>query len=886
MSGFGRSAGGVVIAAACALMVTGCSLKDRSKFLGPPAPSEGSLVLNTTAPRFGDTLTATPSGSLDPAALSVVRYRIEWFVDGSSVQQTDLVDEGVASTLSTSLIKGQRWTVTATPVTSDEREGEPAMVEVEVLNTPPTVRSAWVSDYQPVAGDTLSAEAIGLQDVDVADTSSAIYRWTSAGTTSEGPTFTLPDGAESVSLQVVPSDGDDDGEALTLGPFEVLENITRWRKVAPDLVLQQGVDGVPGDFVAFDARNERFIIGTEGEVWEFTPAHGFVQLHPASDGPTATRNQVYYDGTVDRERLIVISGEAGGAAQLHTLSLDSRGKEEWTESPQNANLGAVVPDFRCFPNGFVVPAAGDSTVTRLFMQGGLADCTVGSVVDDVTQVLNMTDAGTTATWLPVQGNKYWGGANSNGVFGATTILSPDGTTALSTGGYNQDASTGLGNLNGTRISIATGNSGAFVALSGTLGPTVFVDEASESVVGSLGIRDFFQASNAIPVGVVWSADQDGQNFTGDPAEGGDLIPEPADQEDRVAALGLDGPGMGAFGVTGLIDGKRWIFPGYGVDETDGSMLATFQLMEVGDDPTDNDTWVQRYAIGREFIGPPAFERSARVDDGVLSFLWNAGTDLGALGFQTIDLVSLLGQQRTDMSAQVPRGIPIARGDAAGFVVTPSSDEPVLVNSDLTTESMGFDVAYAAGTVVASTICDNNTTMLTDTSTLITCTNTASACAQQSITPPPSAIKGPFVSLAQDGVVFGLTAVNGSPHEVWTIDLCDPAPSFTVLSTSGDALPDYVALLSEGLFRFARIGDSQDSEPRFVFASGPSFEGSLFITQTSPTTATVKSVASSVAATELVILAATAYDHERQRLLLLGSDTDPPRTSAFELRLRD
>ena len=159
------------------MSLTGCSFKDRSKFI-VPLPSEATVLINNLEPRFGDTLSASASGSVDPQAMGDVRYRFDWFLnDSSNTVFSETLAESETSTLPNALAKDQTWTLVVVPVSTDDRLGASTEVDIVVQNTPPTIQSAGLDDYAPIADEVVHASSFGLADVDVADTVSVNYTW-------------------------------------------------------------------------------------------------------------------------------------------------------------------------------------------------------------------------------------------------------------------------------------------------------------------------------------------------------------------------------------------------------------------------------------------------------------------------------------------------------------------------------------------------------------------------------------------------------------------------------------------------------------------------------------------------------------------------------------
>ena len=144
--------------------------------------------------------TLIDSGTVDASIAS-------WTING--------VAAGTGSALSSGFVHGDTVACTVTP-DDGVLVGGPATATLVISNTPPTVDSVLISPAAPIVADTLNCSYSGFADLD-GEADASTIRWQVGGVDAgEGPT--LKDGfarGDVVSCTVTPSDGVDDGPALT-----------------------------------------------------------------------------------------------------------------------------------------------------------------------------------------------------------------------------------------------------------------------------------------------------------------------------------------------------------------------------------------------------------------------------------------------------------------------------------------------------------------------------------------------------------------------------------------------------------------------------------------------------------------------------------------------
>lgn len=325
--------------AAC--LLAGCSLIADGG--GVPHPSSATLALSPENPRRGDSVVATASGSVDPTG-APLSYRFEWLKGDDLVREQVVAsaeDGSAQDSFTQELNKGESWTARVTPVTDDDREGLPTDHEFVVANTPPRIESLALSRYRPVPDETVRARVVGFNDPD-GDADASRYIWhlgTRAPIETANPELDLkslspaPTSAESLTVEVVPFDGDDENlEApVSVGPLAILDDVTRWRTLRPSATLGFSLIGFS---VTWDEKHRRFVMVTAGGVWEFDPEFEFVELHPAGfEWPFAIMQSIY-DGHPGDERILNMGWtQLSAGMSLFELEVANRGNEAWQEIP-------------------------------------------------------------------------------------------------------------------------------------------------------------------------------------------------------------------------------------------------------------------------------------------------------------------------------------------------------------------------------------------------------------------------------------------------------------------------------------------------------------------------------------------------------------------------
>jgi hypothetical protein len=167
-----------------------------------------TVAFNPEAPVTGDDLRAVPTAT--DADGDPVTFTYAWALD--AVPQSDVSDRISAERTE----HGQVWSVTVTPADAEEA-GAPVVGEVAIANDPPVMLAVTLAPESPTVRDNVVA-TVESADAD-GDDVTYTYTWFVDGTeVQSGSGSTLPDGLfakhQRVTVEVVPNDGIDDGEAL------------------------------------------------------------------------------------------------------------------------------------------------------------------------------------------------------------------------------------------------------------------------------------------------------------------------------------------------------------------------------------------------------------------------------------------------------------------------------------------------------------------------------------------------------------------------------------------------------------------------------------------------------------------------------------------------
>ena len=290
-----------------------------------------------------------------------------------------------------------------------------------------------------------------------------------------------------LTLEASPTDGDDDGDMYTLGPFPILNDVTRWKRIMPNLLLRRVVDTTGflqdvSSFVVFDDRLERFLVQDGSHLWEYTDELGFVELHPGGDVTPAYPMHTYFDNTEGAERLLVLEGKPSEAYKLYILDTSERGKESWT---QMAITGG--PSARCYPMTFF-----DAPSNRLFLMGGLPDCDLETSTNDDLWQLDVSELG--SVWTPLSLKPGYG--TVTGLFGATAVHHPTSPKVFLVGGYVNSASASAPAwtpANVVELTLASNDGTPILnfepgsSVGEGWGPVAFVDAANNRIIGGLAL---------------------------------------------------------------------------------------------------------------------------------------------------------------------------------------------------------------------------------------------------------------------------------------------------------------------------------------------------------------------------------------------------------------
>ncbi len=184
---------------------TGTSLSDSLTIDNTP-PSITSVTISPSAASTGDTLTCSYTGYADVDG-DVDASGYSWTVNGTEVS--------TSSTLSSDFVGGDTVACTVTP-DDGEDTGIALSDSLVVDNTAPSISSVSISPSTAQAADTLTCSYSGYSDPD-GNSDQSTFAWTVNGST-VGNSATLSGafiGHDEVTCTVTPSDGSDDGTALS-----------------------------------------------------------------------------------------------------------------------------------------------------------------------------------------------------------------------------------------------------------------------------------------------------------------------------------------------------------------------------------------------------------------------------------------------------------------------------------------------------------------------------------------------------------------------------------------------------------------------------------------------------------------------------------------------
>lgn len=503
------------------LCLVGCSALVGGGAPADPPSAPTSLVLSPASPRSADTVVATAAGSLDPAG-TAVHYRFEWLRESEMMQ---LNESTAQNTLAAPLHKGETWNVRVTPVTEDGRTGEPREATFAVGNTAPSLHTVGLNFYRPVSTDIVRAFPSGYSDLD-GDPAALRYRWqignrapieTTQPSIDLSTLLPLVDPVtETLSLEVIPSDGQDDSEPVTLGPYPIAPDETSWRALYPTQLLGFAdldfLGGTLGDFVKYDARNRRFIVHVPDSylvfsqsIWAYRLDGGWAELDPEGTEPELVVAEALYDATVDSERVLVSGFTEAGDFELHALDVTQRGLERWEKLPVSGG-----PSFRCFFTAHL-----DADNKALFVYGGVTSneipCDDGLAVNELWVLdLSNPEAPVWAPESPLSG--LWP------IAGATLVVDPTRDDSLLFFGGTVDDGTTPARIHRVEYDLSDINDIdiEFTDLGLTLlfdpwGVSATADPDAGLIVGGLGARQ--GAVEPAPVDLIWTFDPEVADFS-------------------------------------------------------------------------------------------------------------------------------------------------------------------------------------------------------------------------------------------------------------------------------------------------------------------------------------------------------------------------------------
>ena len=233
---------------------TGFAVPSSSVTIQNSPPSIAGVSVTPSTLRTGDTATCVPSGWSDIDG-DAEGYRYSWRVNG--------VSAGSGATLDGMFFeRGDVVLCTVVPFDGDDAGTSVSSSGTRVANSAPTVSSVTISPSTLREGSTASFTAAGASDPD-GDTVSYATRWlvngtaVSTATTLTGSAF---DKGDTVQVEITPTDGTDDGTAVTsaaltvqnTAPTAALVNLTPSDAgTDDDLSVTGSFSDVDGDSLTF-----------------------------------------------------------------------------------------------------------------------------------------------------------------------------------------------------------------------------------------------------------------------------------------------------------------------------------------------------------------------------------------------------------------------------------------------------------------------------------------------------------------------------------------------------------------------------------------------------------------------------------------------------------
>ncbi|MEZ4287360.1 MAG: hypothetical protein R3A47_04280 [Polyangiales bacterium] len=619
--------------------------------MGPGGPSAPEVYVSwSDAVYADDVLSASASGSVDPAGRPIT-YEFEWVLGSDVAQRNSGFLSSQTSTLGVALNKGESWQLRVRAIAEDGRASETVEIETSVLNSVPTVRTAGLSAYRFVKGDAVEAFTVGYEDVD-GDAEATTYRWTlsdgqsyeSQSPSIEWSRFSVPAMPEAsaltLSVEVIPNDGEEAGAPMVLGPYAIRNDVTRWMELIPN-VITVAIDPVFDEdtsrfmehqgLIIADPTHERMLDLVGGSLWEYTPEHRFVELSAVGDAPTGTL-RAFYDDSEGSERFVVLAGTLGGSLSVHSLNVAARGREEW-RVVSLAN-GQTAPDFRCYAN-----IVFDSATQTLRVHGGSPSCAFP--VDDSTlynDVIVATLQGDEVSWR----NEGVSAMGAQGSFGAVAVLREGTREAYFFGGRYADpiCMDTVGCASPVyKMDLDSGDvEEVGPALPGEpIGVMAFYsnDENAERIVGAMGVDD-----TAASVDQVWelafseNAQPVFSTRQGYPSSLDSTVSIDVDGSPFSGELG----GRGMYGTSLKLGADRLIWPGRTAIGSEAVLTATeiFQLDWFSGTRCGSEQWCHQFEVGVDAphfsVSPPALWR----DGDSFLYYWGAGTTLPPEGLTRFD----------------------------------------------------------------------------------------------------------------------------------------------------------------------------------------------------------------------------------------------------------
>ena len=274
----------------------------------------------------------------------------------------------------------------------------------------------------------------------------------------------------------------------------------------------------------------------------------------------------------------------------------------------------------------------------------------------------------------------------------------------------------------------------------------------------------------------------------------------------------------------MLDGKRLLWPGYGTGDGK-TLLGPFHLVAVDGDPRDEENWRVSKPFGGELPGVNTFGAVQMVQESIQA-AWGIGIFLRPLGMNTITQSANTGIA-VELPGDLPQATPVAFDDGVGFAIATTSETPPWV-FDGTQWSETTSIAPTPnGYIETATRCaaaPNFMINANDGRYRLSCDGAGDNCVAN-LLPVSTATSGLYGFASDNSGATVAVGSDGGPLALWSIDLCDVAPSLEPIGMSG-SLPGFINFASVFGIKMTRISDTPEGKTRIAFVDGYSDDGRI------------------------------------------------------------